>query len=315
MEIMDAPLVSIAVIAYNSSKYIIETLEGIKSQTYPNIELIFSDDGSKDDTVSLYKEWIDNNLSRFVRSQLITVPKNTGTSANYNRAEDACQGDWVMTVDGDDVLLPNCITDYVEYIQEHSDAIYVFARIKAFGASNEECLHYEEVVFDPFFFQLSSEEQLNKLIFDRNYIPSAACFYNRHKKEELGIRNDERILLLEDYPKWINILKKGIRLDFMDKEVVLYRIGNGISTQRPSVKYWESWIKANILYCYPTWKEKDENYAADRLAQMSSNLYSELICSENQMDKLRNSKAYRLGRILLAPIKWLFGFERNVNKK
>ena len=44
-------VVSIVIITYNSSRYIIETLESIKSQTYNEIELIVSDDCSEDNTV------------------------------------------------------------------------------------------------------------------------------------------------------------------------------------------------------------------------------------------------------------------------
>ena len=103
------PLVSIAVITYQSSPYVVETLESIAKQTYRNIELIISDDGSNDGTVDVCMEWLSVNGNRFVRTEVLTVPANTGTSANYNRAEDACRGDWVMTVDGDDMLFPDAV--------------------------------------------------------------------------------------------------------------------------------------------------------------------------------------------------------------
>ena len=44
MEEKSAPLVTIAVITYNSGEFVVETLESIKRQTYPNIELIVSDE-------------------------------------------------------------------------------------------------------------------------------------------------------------------------------------------------------------------------------------------------------------------------------
>ena len=52
------PLVSVVIITYNSEKTIIETLESIKNQTYKNIELIISDDFSKDNTVEICKQCI-----------------------------------------------------------------------------------------------------------------------------------------------------------------------------------------------------------------------------------------------------------------
>ena len=61
---MRQPLVSINITTYNSSKFIIETLESAKMQTYQNIELIVSDDSSVDNTVELCKKWIEKNKGK-----------------------------------------------------------------------------------------------------------------------------------------------------------------------------------------------------------------------------------------------------------
>ena len=62
MKRKDNLLVSVCVLAYNSSKYILETLNSIKNQTYDTIELIISDDCSTDDTVALCTQWINRNF-------------------------------------------------------------------------------------------------------------------------------------------------------------------------------------------------------------------------------------------------------------
>lgn len=64
-------LVSVVVITYNSEKYILETLESIKTQSYKNLELIISDDCSKDDTVMICRDWLDKEGERFIRTKLI----------------------------------------------------------------------------------------------------------------------------------------------------------------------------------------------------------------------------------------------------
>ena len=99
------PLVSIIVITYNSSKYVLETLESAKAQTYQNIELIVSDDCSIDNTVEICKEWIEKDKERFVRTELITAEKNTGIPANCNRGVKAAQGEWVKLIAGDDMII------------------------------------------------------------------------------------------------------------------------------------------------------------------------------------------------------------------
>src|SRR5690606_22852216 len=98
---MENPLVSIIVITYNSSKYVLETLESARAQTYQNIELIISDDGSKDATVQICRDWLKENSDRFVHSQLLTVEHNTGIPANCNRGVKASKGEWIKLIAGD----------------------------------------------------------------------------------------------------------------------------------------------------------------------------------------------------------------------
>ena len=115
---LEQPLVSIIVITYNSSKYVLETLESAKAQTYQNIELIVSDDCSTDNTVEICREWIEKNKKRFLRTELITSEKNTGIPANCNRGVKAAQGEWVKLIAGDDILCNNCIEANIEYAKK-----------------------------------------------------------------------------------------------------------------------------------------------------------------------------------------------------
>ena len=299
------PLVSVPVITYNSAKFVLETLESIKAQTYQNIELIISDDCSTDNTVELCKQWVEQNKNRFVRTQIITSEVNTGVSANLNRAEDACQGEWVKGIAGDDLLMPNCIADCVEYVQQHPNVIYLFGRIEVFGASEEQNKYFSEKVFDYSFFDLDVDGQLDRLVFVENCVPASTCFYNRKKSIVLGVRNDERIPLLEDWPKWISVLEKGVKLEFMDKVVVKYRIHDGsLSTSsRPSINSRRSFILFELYYRYPRWQAKNREEAASRMVQEYVDLYEALILAEKEAINARSSYAYRLGVFLLKPLK------------
>ncbi len=98
------PLISIVVVTYNSAKYVLETLESAKSQTYQNIELIVTDDYSTDDTVAICQKWLNKNKARFVRSQLVTSEKNTGIPANLNRGIKASKGEFIKPIAGDDTM-------------------------------------------------------------------------------------------------------------------------------------------------------------------------------------------------------------------
>lgn len=307
MEMNNQPLVSVPVITYNSSKFVLETLESIKAQTYQNIELIISDDCSTDNTVELCRKWVEENKERFVRTQIITSELNTGVSANLNRAEAACQGVWVKGIAGDDLLMPNCIAGCVEYVQQHPDIIYLFGRIEIFGASVERNKFFLESVFDYSFFDLDVDGQLERLVFGENCVPASTCFYNRQKAIDLGIRNDERIPLLEDWPKWINILNKGIQLHFIDKLLVKYRIHEGsLSTSSmASARMMYSDRLFTLYYRYPKWVERNEDEAVYRLTKEFMQIYENLLKMHQRYDQIRSSKAYRLGKFILKPFKKL----------
>lgn len=299
------PLVSVPVITYNSSKFVLETLESIKAQTYQNIELIISDDCSTDNTVELCQKWVDLNKDRFVRTEIITSLVNTGVSANCNRSKNACQGEWIKGIAGDDLLMPDCVENFVNYVNEHPETICVFGRIEAFGGSEDRNKYFTEKVFDYTFFDLDINGQLERLVFGENCVPASTCFSNPKRLQELGITNDERIPLLEDWPKWINILKKGVKLEFMDKVVVKYRIHDGSLTtsKRASVRSVESMQLFNLYYRYPIWIRKSEECAVSMMVKDYTDLYTSLLTIEDKYNNLQKSYPYRLGKFILAPFK------------
>ncbi|MCU4166651.1 glycosyltransferase family 2 protein [Carboxylicivirga caseinilyticus] len=127
-------LVTVAVCTYNSSEYIIETLESIAKQTYMEIELIVSDDASNDNTIDLVEEWLNSEINkhRFIKSQLLKVKKNTGVPANANRALNASNGKWIKYIGADDVLLPSCITDNIYEVTKNTKIKVLFSKLDVF---------------------------------------------------------------------------------------------------------------------------------------------------------------------------------------
>lgn len=284
METNNHPLVSVPIITYNSSETIIETLESIKAQSYQNIELIISDDCSKDNTVEICQEWVEENKDRFVRTQIITVDQNTGVSTNLNRAEVACQGDWVKSIAGDDLLLPICIETYVEYVKKNPNVIYVFSKVEVFGGTEERRQRIIELGnYD--FFSWSSEQQYDYLTLNRNCIYAMTAFYNRRRVDELGITNDERIPLLEDWPKWIRLTQMGIKLHFIDEVLVKYRMSdNALSTSTHSTGFMKSNALVYKYYCFKNDLKKGNKkmavlrYLRGERFLHDNNLFWKIIC-------------------------------------
>lgn len=219
------PLVSVCIVSYNASEYIIEALESVKAQTYQNIELIVADDGSPDNTVELCEKWFAENGDRFVRTEVVVPPHNTGTSANYNRAVKASKGEWIKLFDGDDFLAPNCVEDNIAFVQEHPEAFVVFSEAGRFknGQRENTVKFYDD--FRRSFFNYNVKGQLLRALHN-NDMSSATFFIKAQLLRENPY--DERYGLLEDAPKWIDLLRKDYQFYFFDKVTAYYRVGESV---------------------------------------------------------------------------------------
>lgn len=219
-------LVSVNVVTYNSAKHVLETLKSIKSQTYPNIELIISDDCSKDDTVSICRRWLLENSDRFCRTQLITSEQNTGIGKNCNRALFASTGEWIKGIAGDDVLIETCIEDLVEAAKEHK-GYYIFHSLcrkfeSTFAERNE--LPLSKYIPTPLFRDNNSSYRQQYLSLMLG-CPIDACtvMINVKLLKSLGGYED-KVRMCEDWPTWIKISQAGYKFFFVEKKTVKYRV-------------------------------------------------------------------------------------------
>lgn len=220
----NATLVSVIVITYNSAATVIETLDSIKNQDYPNVELIVADDCSKDDTTDVVKKWLDDNGSRFVRVELVTSSHNTGVSGNLNRGVERCQGTWIKIIAGDDLLLRNCISENVLCADSNNGVCAIFSRAQFFGDA-AICKRYEHFGYG--FFGLNNRERY-LLLLTYNTILAPTEFISREYLKSVG-GYDEEIPFIEDWPFWIKMFRNNNKVAFINKETVRYRMGSSLS--------------------------------------------------------------------------------------
>lgn len=220
-------LVSVIVISYNAENTILETLESIKNQTYQNIELIVSDDCSKDRTVEICKKWINENKERFVNTQLLTVKQNTGVCANGNRGRFAATGKWLKGIASDDILLPNCIKDYMDFIAIHPQAKFLSAFRRVYNETFEEknFIFEDKGIGDNSIYEEPIEEQL-RIGARRLLAQGCVMFYAKEVFETVGGFHPE--YPFEDYPFQIDALEHGYKIYLVPKTTVGYRIHQSI---------------------------------------------------------------------------------------
>lgn len=280
--------VTVSVITYNSSKTIIETLESIKAQSYPKIILQVCDDKSIDSTIELCNSWIEKNRDRFIETRVIVPESNTGVSCNFNRSLDNCTTEYLKEIAGDDLLTDDCITDCMEYVTEHPDCTILFGRQLAFKDNLIGKRSFREWG-DYKFFTLSPQEQLTYLLGKGNDVPAASAFYNVSNLRKMNIRNDERIPMMEDWPKWVNFLRKGGQFHFLNKTLVYYRLGTGISSHHNiSRNYIRSKVLFSMLYrTYDCCSSMGENALEEIVQEQTMEVMKPLMKNEKHIKQIR----------------------------
>lgn len=111
---MDKPIVSVCIPTYNGVEFLQETLDSVKRQTYNNIELIVSDDNSKDETLVLVEQF-KKEVSFPV---FIYHHKQKGIGANWNNCIKNTNGEYIKFIFQDDILLPTCIEEMVNIFEK-----------------------------------------------------------------------------------------------------------------------------------------------------------------------------------------------------
>jgi glycosyltransferase involved in cell wall biosynthesis len=108
------PLVSVLVPSYGHEKYIAAALASVFSQTYPHIELIIIDDGSRDQSARVIEQAIENApvAVRFIQRS------NRGAHATINEALHLARGEYINVLNSDDCFTPTRIETCVRAIHE-----------------------------------------------------------------------------------------------------------------------------------------------------------------------------------------------------
>lgn len=108
-------MISIIVPVYNVEKYIARCIESLVGQTYQNIEILLIDDGSRDNSLTICKQFSD----KYENIRAIHI-ENHGVSYARNLGIESSKGEYVLFVDSDDYIEKNMIENLL-YEQKKRD--------------------------------------------------------------------------------------------------------------------------------------------------------------------------------------------------
>lgn len=209
--------VSIITPSYNSEKYILDTIQSVRQQTYENWEMIIVDDGSSDSTCSI----VEKIACCDSRIKLLKQKTNLGAAMARTRATQYASGRYIAYLDADDIWLPNKLKKQVCFMKRHNAAF--------------SCTSYE-VIDD-------AGNKLNKIIYMLPKVDYVG-FLTNNLLQTVGIMVDTSVIdkkylvmpnirRRQDAATWLQILKAGYDCYGLNDVLAQYRrTNNSLSSNK-----------------------------------------------------------------------------------
>ncbi|MEH0760280.1 glycosyltransferase [Vibrio sp. 16] len=206
-----SPLVSVAIITYNQKDFLKECIESILAQSYSNVQIVVADDCSSDGTQDMLREYDEQFPGKFT---LCLSEKNRGITANSNAANDACKGEYIAWMGGDDLMLPNKLRIQVEYMNSNPSVAICYHDLDVFQSETNESLHMLSEVAKP---RMGGVEKLVEF----------GCFIGASSAMVRNSENlpsyDNRVPIASDWLYWIQCLGSNGRVEYIPQVLGRYR--------------------------------------------------------------------------------------------
>src|SRR5437868_1899170 len=206
------PLVSILIPAYNAERWIADTIQSALAQTWPRREIIVVDDGSRDRTLSIARQFASRDV-------IVVTQENQGASAARNRALSLSQGDYIQWLDADDVLGANKIAKQMAAAAEYLNKRVLFSA--PWGAF---MYRVSKAQFSPtsLWCDLSPLEWLLRKMGQNLHMQTATWLISRELTEAAGPW-DTRLSLDDDGEYFCRVVLASDEIGFVPDAKVFYR--------------------------------------------------------------------------------------------
>jgi glycosyltransferase involved in cell wall biosynthesis len=227
------PLVTVIVPVYNHAGYVVETLNSILADGYPNLELLVLDDGSRDDSLRRVQEWIQTNGNRFAKVCCWTQP-NAGVCRTLNRLITNATGEFVTMVASDDRLLPDGIKNRLGTLEAHPEWMLVFGDAQTIDDQGQ-VIHASTLRAHRADLQaLGNPRRLLFELLVRWSLPGPIFLARRSSWDpETGVGPYDETLFLEDRDFYLRLLARQA-VGFIPQAVAQYRVHGSNACKDPA---------------------------------------------------------------------------------
>lgn len=206
--------------SYNAENFIEESINSVLAQTYQNWELLITDDVSKDNTVSIVKQYAKNEP----RIKLVEKTNNGGAGVARNDSILRAKGRYIAFLDSDDLWMPEKLSKQISFMQ-HNNVPFSYAGYQKF--TGDKKLLGE--IIPP------AETTYNELL-NSNVIGCLTAIYDC---QEIGKQYMPTIRKRQDMALWLHILKLTPKAVGIQESLAYYRVDVGMSSNKIEMLKWQ----------------------------------------------------------------------------
>lgn len=269
--------VSVIVPVYNQGEFLAEALDSVLQQTYSNWECVIVNDGSTDNSEEVAKSYLDKD-NRFK----YLYQENSRLAAARNNGIRHSDGYFILPLDSDNMLCPTYLEKAVSYFLLHPETTLVYGKAEFFG-DRSGIWNLPEYSWEKFIWS--------------NCIDNCAMY----KRADFDATGGYRDVLMEDWDFWLSLLKPDSVVYRYDDVLFRYRerevsLGSGTFDK----------LEMTTIQIYENHKEIYAPYLSRILYFGISKLIYEGYYEDmkKKYDHVLDTKAYRLGKMLLKPLMW-----------
>jgi glycosyltransferase involved in cell wall biosynthesis len=237
----EKPLVTICVVHFDRPQYLTQALSSINSQTYPNIEVVVVDDGSRTSEARQKLKSIATSRHRFP-VKIVHTP-DVGLGAARNAGVKQANGDFVLFMDDDNVAIPEMTERFVAAIQSsNSDVVTGLASI-----FEGDDFPTDQMMSHVFYLPLGGAINLGMF---RNSYGDAHAIWKRSTLEALNGFIETRAPA-EDWELFARACLKGYQVSVVPEQLHWRRVHKQSLSARPFSR-WKQYIQIADTYAeYP----------------------------------------------------------------
>jgi len=209
------PKISVITPSFNQGKFLKRTIKSVLSQSYPNLEYIIKDAGSKDNSIRIIKHYAAKypDIIKWVSKP------DKGQSDGINQGIKLATGEIVGYLNSDDVYLPGALLAVGEFFNKNKNAMWVTGDYKIIDEKDKPIQNF--IVY--------YKRMLRKLphrltLSVANYVAQPSTFWRSELNKEIGMFGKSHLVM--DYEFWMRAIRK-YKLFTIEKTLSAFRIHSG----------------------------------------------------------------------------------------